>query len=68
MSGTLLRRARLPVALTLGAVFALAGCTQKTAEPWINEGQAERLAGKYERDQQTAEQLRDRMHSGQAQR
>lgn len=68
MTGLSLRRAGASVALILCASVVLTGCTQKTADPWINEGQQQRLAGKQERDQETAEHLRDRMHSGQAQR
>lgn len=68
MVGRSYRRAGLTVALVFGASFVLTGCTQKTADPWINEGQQQRLAGQQERDQETAEHLRDRMMSGQAQR
>jgi hypothetical protein len=57
----------LPLAVALFAALFLSACTQKTADPWINEGQEQRLAGKHERDQQTAEHLRDRM-AGQSQR
>lgn len=68
MSGALLHRAGLSMALVVCAGVLLTGCTQKTADPWINEGQQQRLSGMQERDQETAEHLRDRMRSGQAQR
>lgn len=67
MKRALSARALLPLAMALCAALFLTACTQKTADPWINEGQEQRLAGKHERDQQTAEHLRDRM-SGQSQR
>lgn len=68
MNGARLSRAALSIILVLSAGALLSGCTQKTADPWINEGQQERLAGQQDRDQETAEHLRDRMRSGQAQR
>ena len=68
MSGRSLRRAGLTAALVLCASLVLTECTQKTGDPWINEGQQQRLAGQQERDQETAEHLRERMMSGQAQR
>jgi hypothetical protein len=68
MSDAWLLRAGLSIILVLCAGAFLAGCTQKTADPWINDGQQELLAGQHERDQDTAEHLRDRMRSGQAQR
>ena len=60
-------KAMLSVAVAFCAATFLSACTQKTADPWINEGQEQRLAGQHERDQQTAEHLRDRM-AGQSQR
>ncbi len=60
-------KALLPVAVALCAALFLSACTQKTADPWINEGQDERLAGMEDRNPETAEHLRDRL-AGQAQR
>jgi len=68
MTGRLLRKAAVPVVLMLLASFLMVGCTEKTADPWINEGQERRLDGQQERDEATSEHLRDRMLSGQAQR
>lgn len=68
MRPALLQRLGLSMALILCAAVLLTGCTQKTADPWINEGQQQRLSGMHERDQETAEDLRYRMRSGQAQR
>ncbi len=59
-------------AVTLALMFAsalLAGCSSEHHDdPWMNPGQQERLAERYQRDEQTEQQLRDRMRSGQAQR
>ena len=60
-------KAFVPLAVAFCSVLFLSACTQKTADPWINEGQEYLLDGQHERDQQTAEHLRDRM-SGQSQR
>ncbi len=53
-------------------VFAsafLVGCsTEHHDEPWINPGQAERIAERDQRDEQLQRQLRDRGRTGQAQR
>ena len=53
-------------------VFAsafLVGCsTEHHDEPWINPGQAERIAERDQRDEQLQQQLRDRGRTGQAQR
>lgn len=71
MSGVFLRKVAVPFApfALIGlAGLLMTGCTEKTADPWINEGQEQRLAGMHERDEETAEHLRDRMLSGQAQR
>lgn len=59
-------------AVTLALVFVsalLVGCSSEHhQDPWMNPGQQERLAERYQRDEQTEQQLRDRMRSGQAQR
>ncbi len=67
MRACLSAKAGLSLAVALCALFFLSACTQKTADPWINEGQEQLLAGQQERDHETAEHLRDRM-AGQAQR
>ena len=60
--------AALTACLVLTAPLALVGCTEHHDEPWINPGQAERIAERDQRDEQTQQQLRDRARSGQAQR
>ena len=62
------RRNTIFVTAIAMASLLTVGCTEKTSDPWINDGQERRLAGKQERDEATAEHLRDRMRSGQAQR
>lgn len=58
-----------PVLALTVASAVLVGCsTEHHDDPWMNPGQQERLAERYQRDEQTQQQLRDRMQSGQAQR
>lgn len=68
MNGVFLRKFSVPFALIGLAGLLMTGCAERTADPWINEGQEERLAGMHERDAEASEHLRDRMRSGQAQR
>lgn len=53
----------------LGASLMLSGCgVEHHDDPWINPGQQERLGERYQRDEETQQQLRDRARAGQAQR
>lgn len=52
----------------LAAALVLSGCTEHHDEPWINPGQADRIGGLDQRDEETQQQLRDRMKSIQSQR
>lgn len=63
LTSTLVAAASLLLVSTM-----LIGCTEHHDEPWINPGQQERLGDRYERDEETQQQLRDRMRAIQAQR
>lgn len=63
LASSLLMAGALMLAATL-----LVGCTEHHDEPWINPGQRELLGDQYQRDDETQQQLRDRMRSIQAQR
>ena len=60
--------ALLTAALLLLMSTMLIGCTEHHDEPWINPGQEERLGDRYQRDEETQQQLRDRMRAIQTQR
>jgi hypothetical protein len=67
-----MRRSLASTLLMAGALMLVAtmlvGCTEHHDEPWINPGQQELLGDRYQRDEETQQQLRDRMRSIQAQR
>ena len=62
------KSAALTACLVMAAPLALVGCTEHHDEPWINPGQADRIGGLDQRDEETQQQLRDRMRSIQSQR
>ena len=55
-------------ALVFASAFLIGCSTEHHDEPWINPGQAERIAERDQRDEQLQQQLRDRGRTGQAQR